>query len=64
MISEINVSDADFLVVALGAEKGQSWLCRNHGRLMIPVRAHLGATMNFDAGTITRAPLFFRRLWP
>jgi N-acetylglucosaminyldiphosphoundecaprenol N-acetyl-beta-D-mannosaminyltransferase len=62
MISEINVSDADFLVVALGAKKGQSWLRRNHGRLTIPVRAHLGATMNFYAGTITRAPLFFRRL--
>ena len=62
MISEINASDADFLVVALGAKKGQSWLRRNHGRLTIPVRAHLGATMNFYAGTITRAPLFFRRL--
>jgi N-acetylglucosaminyldiphosphoundecaprenol N-acetyl-beta-D-mannosaminyltransferase len=61
MISEINASDADFLVVALGAKKGQSWLRRNHGRLTIPVRAHLGATMNFYAGTVTRAPLFFRR---
>ena len=59
MISEINASDADFLVVALGAKKGQSWLRRNHGRLTIPVRAHLGATMNFYAGTVTRAPLFF-----
>ena len=32
MISEINASDADFLMVALGAKKGQSWLRRNHGR--------------------------------
>jgi N-acetylglucosaminyldiphosphoundecaprenol N-acetyl-beta-D-mannosaminyltransferase len=30
--------------------------------LTIPVRAHLGATINFYAGTVTRAPLFFRRL--
>jgi N-acetylglucosaminyldiphosphoundecaprenol N-acetyl-beta-D-mannosaminyltransferase len=52
MISEINASDADFLVAALGAKKGQSWLRR----------AHLGATINFYAGTVTRAPLFFRRL--
>jgi len=62
IISEINASDADFLVVALGAKKGQSWLRRNHERLTIPVRAHLGATINFYAGTVTRAPLFFRRL--
>ena len=58
MISEINASDADFLVVALGAKKGQSWLRRNHGRLTIPVRAHLGATMNFYAGTVTRGRCF------
>src|SRR5271170_6630720 len=41
IISEINASDADFLVVALGAKKGQSWLRQNHERLTIPVRAHL-----------------------
>jgi N-acetylglucosaminyldiphosphoundecaprenol N-acetyl-beta-D-mannosaminyltransferase len=62
MIPEINPSNADFRLVALGAKKGQSWLRRNHGRLNIPVRAHLGATINFYAGTVTLAPLFFRRL--
>jgi N-acetylglucosaminyldiphosphoundecaprenol N-acetyl-beta-D-mannosaminyltransferase len=55
-IDAINASDADFLVAALGARKGQLWLMRNHHRLRIPVRAHLGATINFHAGTIKRAP--------
>jgi N-acetylglucosaminyldiphosphoundecaprenol N-acetyl-beta-D-mannosaminyltransferase len=41
----------------LGAKKGQSWLLRNHHRLRIPVRAHLGASINFQAGTVRRAPL-------
>jgi N-acetylglucosaminyldiphosphoundecaprenol N-acetyl-beta-D-mannosaminyltransferase len=62
VINKINLSDADFLVVSLGAKNGQSWLQQNQHRLLIPVRAHLGAVMNFQAGTIRRAPPFMRRL--
>ena len=62
IINEINVSNADFLMAALGANKGQLWLKRNHNRLQIPVRAHLGATINFKAGVINRAPLAVRRM--
>ena len=61
MISAINASNADFLVVALGAGKGQTWLLRNHRRLRIPVRAHLGAAINFQAGALRRAPQAIRR---
>ena len=62
IIDRINSSNADFLVVALGAQKGQLWLLRNHYRLLIPVRAHLGAVINFQAATVKRAPLVARRL--
>jgi N-acetylglucosaminyldiphosphoundecaprenol N-acetyl-beta-D-mannosaminyltransferase len=62
IINEINSSDADFLVVSLGAKHGQSWLKRNQHRLLIPVRAHLGAVVNFQAGTIRRAPPIMRNL--
>jgi len=62
IVAKINSSDADFLVVSLGAQKGQLWLLRNHDRLRIPVRAHLGAVMNFQAATVRRAPVVFRRL--
>ena len=62
IIDAINASDADFLAVALGAKKGQAWLQRNHARLRIPVRVHLGATINFQAGTLKRAPAVMRRL--
>src|SRR5205823_4093092 len=40
--------------------KGQEWLVRNHSRLTIPIRSHLGATINFQAGTVRRAPEFLR----
>jgi N-acetylglucosaminyldiphosphoundecaprenol N-acetyl-beta-D-mannosaminyltransferase len=56
MIDKVNASEADFLAVSLGAKKGQLWLHRNHQRLAIPVRAHLGAAINFQAGTVKRAP--------
>ena len=49
IIDEINSSDADLLIVSLGAKKGQSWLQRNHDRLLIPVRIYLGAVINFQA---------------
>jgi N-acetylglucosaminyldiphosphoundecaprenol N-acetyl-beta-D-mannosaminyltransferase len=56
VIDAINASRAGFLVVALGAEKGQAWLLRNHDRIGVPVRAHLGAVINFQAGSVKRAP--------
>jgi N-acetylglucosaminyldiphosphoundecaprenol N-acetyl-beta-D-mannosaminyltransferase len=48
------------LAAALGAKKGQAWLLRNHHRLRVPVRVHLGATINFQAGTLKRAPARMR----
>lgn len=62
IISEINNSQADLLVAALGAQKGQAWLARNNDRLTVPIRAHLGAAINFAAGNIRRAPVLVRKL--
>ena len=62
IINAINASRADILIVALGAVKGQAWLLRNHHRLHLPVRSHLGAAVNFAAGTVKRAPVILHRL--
>ena len=62
IIETINSSGAEFLVVSLGAKKGQSWLVRNAGKLRIPIRAHLGAWVNFEAGALKRAPVIMRNL--
>ena len=59
-IAKINASHADFLVVALGAKKGQAWIEHNRHKLNTPVISHLGAVINFVAGTIRRAPRFFQ----
>lgn len=62
IINEINESDADFVMVALGAAKGQAWIERNRTRLTAPVTAHLGAVVNFTAERIARAPKWVQRL--
>jgi len=61
IIEAMNESGADILAVFLSAKKAQAWLLRNHDRIRIPVRAQFGATINFEAGTINRAPPFLRR---
>ena len=60
-LDRINRSDADFLVVALGARKGQMWIDRNRVNLNPPVVGHLGAVLNFVAGTVRRAPAWMQR---
>lgn len=62
MIDHINASGADFLVVSLGARKGQAWIERNRSRLNVPVISHLGAVVNFVAGSVKRAPGWMQRL--
>jgi len=60
ILNTVNASHADFLVASLGARKGQLWLHHNYNRLTIPVRVHLGAVVNFVAGTVKRAPSWLR----
>jgi N-acetylglucosaminyldiphosphoundecaprenol N-acetyl-beta-D-mannosaminyltransferase len=57
----INASGADLILASLGADKGQSWLISNHDKLRVPLRAHVGAAMNFEAGVLKRAPLAFQK---
>jgi N-acetylglucosaminyldiphosphoundecaprenol N-acetyl-beta-D-mannosaminyltransferase len=62
IVEQVNATRADFLLVALGAQKGQAWLMRNRARLNVPVVSHLGATVNFLAGAVRRAPEGVRKL--
>ncbi len=56
VIDAINDSGAQFLVVALGAQKGHAWIEYNRARLQPMVISHLGAVVNFAAGSLARAP--------
>ncbi len=56
IIDRINDAEPDFVLVALGAQKGQAWLQANKSRIHAPIKSHLGAVINFVAGHIERAP--------
>ncbi len=61
-IARINASGADFLIVSLGARKGQAWIERNQSRITVPIISHLGAVLNFAAGTVKRAPRWIQKV--
>lgn len=61
IVDRINASRADILAVFFSARKAQAWLLKNHDRLRPPVRAQFGATINFESGTVRRAPALLRR---
>jgi N-acetylglucosaminyldiphosphoundecaprenol N-acetyl-beta-D-mannosaminyltransferase len=68
VIDEINQFNPDIVIAALGSQKGQAWVERNRRALGAPVITHLGAVVNFAAGTLVRAPLWiqeagFEWLW-
>ncbi len=68
IIEQINRAEPDFLVVALGAKKGQQWIMRNREKLNASVISHLGAVVNFVGDSVRRAPerwqkLGFEWLW-
>ena len=62
IIQLINDARPDFVVVALGASKGQKWISHNKERLSCQVISHLGAVVNFVAGDIQRAPVAFQKV--
>lgn len=61
IIANVNQHDIDFLIVSLGAKKGQAWIEQNKHLLKATVVSHLGAVVNFFAGTVLRAPLLMQR---
>lgn len=62
IIREINKNHPDFLIVSLGAKKGQAWIERNLYAIAAPIVSHLGAVVNIVAGNISRAPFWMQRL--
>lgn len=60
VIERINASDADILVVALGAPHQELWLARNAARLQPTLRLGVGGCFDFYSGRIPRAPMWMR----
>lgn len=61
IVEEINRSGAELLLVALGSPKQELFIQRNRGQLQVKAAIGVGGSLDVWAGTLKRAPEFFRR---
>lgn len=62
IISMINAVKPHLLFVGVGAPKQEKWMYNNIDQLDINVALGIGASFDFVAGTIKRAPAAFRKM--
>lgn len=61
LIGQIQAARPDLLLVALGQPKGEFWLAKHLQTLGVPVSAQVGATLDFVAGRVRRAPKLLQK---
>lgn len=61
VIAEINASDADIVLVAMGVPAQDLWVHTNRDALNAGLVMGVGALLDFMAGNIKRAPAFLRK---
>jgi N-acetylglucosaminyldiphosphoundecaprenol N-acetyl-beta-D-mannosaminyltransferase len=62
IIKEINRSRPDILWVGLGLLKQETWIAQHLDKIDVPWMIGVGAAFDFLAGTVKRAPEFYRSL--
>lgn len=60
IVQEINNSEADFLCVALGSPKQERFVYNNQKELNVKAAIGVGGSLDIWAGTLKRAPEFYR----
>lgn len=61
IIEKINEAKPDILAVGLGAPKQEKFIYKFKDRLNVPVMLAIGASIDFEAGNIKRAPKFMQK---
>ncbi|WMC91726.1 WecB/TagA/CpsF family glycosyltransferase [Kineothrix sp. MB12-C1] len=56
IIEKINESKADILCIGLGTPKQEKFYHQYKEQLQVPLTLHIGATIDFEAGVVKRAP--------
>jgi N-acetylglucosaminyldiphosphoundecaprenol N-acetyl-beta-D-mannosaminyltransferase len=62
LLDRVRAARPDLLFVAFGQPKGELWIARHFQSLSIPVCVQIGASLDFVAGRVRRAPLHLQRL--
>jgi exopolysaccharide biosynthesis WecB/TagA/CpsF family protein/anti-anti-sigma factor len=61
LICRIRAAEPDILLVSFGCPKQEQWIAQHYRELGVPVCLGLGATIDFLAGRVRRAPTWMRR---
>jgi N-acetylglucosaminyldiphosphoundecaprenol N-acetyl-beta-D-mannosaminyltransferase len=62
LVARIRAARPDLLFVAFGQPRGELWLAEHCQALGVPVSVQIGATLDFLAGRVPRAPRWLQRL--
>jgi N-acetylglucosaminyldiphosphoundecaprenol N-acetyl-beta-D-mannosaminyltransferase len=60
IVERIREARPDILLVSFGCPKQEKWIAMNHRALGVPVAIGVGATIDFLAGRVKRAPRWMR----
>jgi N-acetylglucosaminyldiphosphoundecaprenol N-acetyl-beta-D-mannosaminyltransferase len=61
ILSRIDRAQPHILLVAMGHPKQEQWLAMHRDRLNVPLCMGVGASLDFLAGVVSRAPLWMQR---
>jgi N-acetylglucosaminyldiphosphoundecaprenol N-acetyl-beta-D-mannosaminyltransferase len=62
LVAQVRESRPDLLFLAFGQPKGEFWLDENLEALGVPVCVQIGASLDFVAGRVRRAPRWVQRI--
>ena len=63
LIRMVNESGANVVLVGVGAPKQEKWIMKYRGQMPgVDIFMGLGATIDFEAGTLKRAPIIWQKL--
>lgn len=61
IVQKVREARPDILLVGFGCPKQEKWIAMHHRSLGVPVAIGVGATIDFLAGRVKRAPAWMRR---
>jgi N-acetylglucosaminyldiphosphoundecaprenol N-acetyl-beta-D-mannosaminyltransferase len=61
LLDRIRQARPHLLFVAFGQPKGERWIVRHYERLGVPVSVQVGASLDFAAGRVRRAPRWMQK---
>jgi N-acetylglucosaminyldiphosphoundecaprenol N-acetyl-beta-D-mannosaminyltransferase len=61
LVGRIRAARPDILLVAFGQPKGERWIHRHLESLGVPVSVQVGASLDFAAGRVRRAPRWMQK---